>query len=246
MSEEDFLDRWSRRKRAAKREGLPAGTSQPEATGDVGPSDDLADHPGSEQVLAGDQVPVGAKPIAGAESSGGEVDLSSLPPIESITAATDITAFLREGVPLELSRAALRRAWSADPAIRDFVGLAENAWDFNDPNAMPGFGPLDCSDEQLRELVAKVIGDTQRAVADLAGDAAPQDRGSPSPDLEIGPAPELSSSSAPPAVAMQDDGDASDAEPATPDAAAQSAARSEAVAQPARISGRVHGGALPR
>ena len=28
-------------------------------------------------------------------------------------------------------------------------GLAENAWDFNDPNAMPGFGPLDYSAEQI-------------------------------------------------------------------------------------------------
>ena len=29
-----------------------------------------------------------------------------------------------------------------DPAIRDFVGLSENSWDFTDPNAMGGFGPL--------------------------------------------------------------------------------------------------------
>jgi len=35
-----------------------------------------------------------------------------------------------------------RRAWAADPAIRDFKGLAENAWDFTDPTAMPGFGEL--------------------------------------------------------------------------------------------------------
>ena len=60
----------------------------------------------------------------------------------SITAVTDIRAFLAPGVPTELARAALRRAWSADPAIRDFVGLAENAWDFTDPTAMPGFGAL--------------------------------------------------------------------------------------------------------
>ena len=37
----------------------------------------------------------------------------------SITAATDIRAFLAPGVPAELTRAALRRAWTADPAIRD-------------------------------------------------------------------------------------------------------------------------------
>jgi hypothetical protein len=34
------------------------------------------------------------------------------------------------------------RALLADPAVRDFVGLSENAWDFTDPNGVPGFGPL--------------------------------------------------------------------------------------------------------
>ena len=62
-----------------------------------------------------------------------EIDLSKLPPLDSITAATDITEFPAQGHSAELCRAALRRAWAADPAIRDFVGLAENAWDFNDP-----------------------------------------------------------------------------------------------------------------
>ena len=87
-----------------------------------------------------------------------EFDLSSLPSIESITSATDIKAFLRKGIPQELTRAALRRAWSADPTIRDFVGLAENAWDFNDPAAMPGFGPLDCSEGDLAALVNRIVG----------------------------------------------------------------------------------------
>ena len=40
------------------------------------------------------------------------------------------------GVPAELTRAALRRVWAADPTIRDFVGLADYAWDFNAPGAM--------------------------------------------------------------------------------------------------------------
>ena len=67
-----------------------------------------------------------------------EFDIASLPPIESINALTDVTAFLRQGVPAELTRAALRRVWTADPAIRDFVGLAENAWDFTDPDGDAG------------------------------------------------------------------------------------------------------------
>jgi hypothetical protein len=41
----------------------------------------------------------------------------------------------------------------------------ENAWDFNDPNAMPGFGPLDCSEEQLSALIDRIVGSV-RSVAD--------------------------------------------------------------------------------
>jgi Protein of unknown function (DUF3306) len=121
MSDEEFLARWSRRKREAKV---------------------AADAPAPAQTA---ETPNPASPVTAEDPANAEVDLSSLPPIDSITAATDVTAFLRQGIPRDLSRAALRRAWAADPAIRDFVGLAENAWDFNDPHAMPGFGPLDCS-----------------------------------------------------------------------------------------------------
>jgi hypothetical protein len=39
-------------------------------------------------------------------------------------------------VPQDLARAALRRAWTVDPAIRDFVGLFENCWDFNASGAV--------------------------------------------------------------------------------------------------------------
>ena len=63
-------------------------------------------------------------------------------PIDSIVAGSDIRAFLQSGVPAELTKAALRRAWTTDPAIRDFIGIAENQWDFTDPTSIPGFGPL--------------------------------------------------------------------------------------------------------
>jgi len=83
-------------------------------------------------------------------------DLTKLPPIESITAETDIRAFLAPGIPVELSRAALRRAWSADPRIREFVGLSENSWDFNAAGAIPGFGALEMTDE-VRRHVARLL-----------------------------------------------------------------------------------------
>jgi uncharacterized protein DUF3306 len=49
-----------------------------------------------------------------------------LPPISSIRGGSDIRPFLGPGVPAEVSAAALRRAWTTDPAIRDFVGMTED------------------------------------------------------------------------------------------------------------------------
>jgi len=130
MTEDDFLARWSRRKReVAKAEAEPRVEPQP-----------VPKQPSAEAARE-------AEP---------EFDIASLPPIESINALTDVTAFLRQGVPAELTRAALRRVWTADPAIRDFVGLAENAWDFTDPTAMPGFGPLESTDE-VRRMIASIV-----------------------------------------------------------------------------------------
>jgi hypothetical protein len=141
MSEpENFLTRWSQRKlakgeqTAAQRDEQPAQIENKTEAAAPAPQDVAATGPED-------------KPI----------DTTSLPPIESIDASTDVTAFLRPGVPPELSRAALRRAWSADPAIRDFVGLVENGCDFNDPNAMPGFGPIDPA--EVARLAAQMLGE---------------------------------------------------------------------------------------
>jgi hypothetical protein len=84
-------------------------------------------------------------------------DDASLPKLESIGAESDIRAFLEAGVPGDLARAALRRVWSSDPAIRDFIGLSENSGDFNAPGAMGGFGPIDR--EKIGRLLTRVFGD---------------------------------------------------------------------------------------
>jgi len=127
MSEpENFLSRWSRLKRE----------SRVEESGDEKRAVDVPPGP--------------------AMSSPPAFDPASLPPIESIVADSDIRAFLAAGVPAELTRAALRSAWAADPAIRDFIGIAESQWDFNDPAAIPGFGPLGAAD-YARDLVARAL-----------------------------------------------------------------------------------------
>src|SRR5262249_30063428 len=74
----------------------------------------------------------------------------------------------------ELTRAALRRAWTSDPAIKNFVGLVENGWDFNDPSAMAGFGTI--SAEEVARLAGKVIA--------ALPEPAPQPQHQPQPDPE--------------------------------------------------------------
>lgn len=164
--DEEFLARWSRRKHEARR----GGQVEPQAV---------------EPMKAQTGGPAGG-PMA--EPADPDVDLSNLPPIDSIDAATDITAFLGKGVPSELSRAALRRAWTTDPAIRDFVGLAENAWDFNDPNAMSGFGSLDLSQAELSRIVDRILEGLQQVAADPPEThAAAEEAGQQLADREGGP-----------------------------------------------------------
>jgi hypothetical protein len=134
MSEqENFLSRWSRLKRESAMEA------------------------GSEDKPTADAVPGMDMPTAT------PFDAAGLPPIESIVADSDIRPFLADGVPAELTRAALRSAWAADPAIRDFIGIAESQWDFNDPAAMPGFGPLGVA-EYARALESRVLASLNGAV----------------------------------------------------------------------------------
>ena len=137
---EGFISRWSRRKREAVRETESANVPIPsKAKMPAGPDPAAA---------LSREVPAPVEPT---------FDLASLPPIESITAETDIRGFLAPGVPSELTRAALRRTWASDPSIRNFVGLAEYDWDFNVPDAMAGFGPLQDA-EGIGKIAARIFG----------------------------------------------------------------------------------------
>ena len=59
-------------------------------------------------------------PVAAPAEDGGGAGIrsSSLPKLEELTGTTDITAFLKKGVPEHLRNAALRKSWALDPAIR--------------------------------------------------------------------------------------------------------------------------------
>ena len=81
-----------------------------------------------------------------------------LPPIEILTAASDFKPFLQAGVPESLKLAALRRLWSIDPEIRDFVGPARDyGWDWNTPGGVPGSGALP-SAEEIARAVERILG----------------------------------------------------------------------------------------
>ena len=128
---ENIMSRWSRMKQQS------AGRPAPE---------DVSSEAKPIDADAGNLNRAAAAATATDSPASPAFDLASLPPLHSITAGTDIRSFLASNVPLDLTKAALRRAWVTDPAIRDFIGIAENQWDFNDPTAIPGFGPLGATD----------------------------------------------------------------------------------------------------
>lgn len=53
-----------------------------------------------------------------------------LPPIESLTAGSDYSAFMRPDVPEALRQAALRKLWRSDPVYANLDGLLEYGEDY--------------------------------------------------------------------------------------------------------------------
>src|SRR3981189_2676405 len=112
---ENTMSRWSRIKREAAKSVEPDG-SFPE--------------PKSIDAEAGDLNRTAVATPATDSPASPTCDPASLPPLQSITAGTDIRSFLGSNVPLELTKAALRRAWATEPAIRAFIVIQECQWDF--------------------------------------------------------------------------------------------------------------------
>jgi hypothetical protein len=210
---ENFMSRWSRRKRQATDEKAQGGQS---GSADAAKETDQNAGPGPERSKL-------SNPDAA------EFDIASLPPIESIEAGTDISAFMRAGVPSELRHAALRRAWSADASIRDFIGLNENYWsDVTGPRGVAGFGDLDPGVD-VERMVSQLFGESP---AQKAEHEPSNSSGVPTAD----PAPEREAK-----VADPDTTDSNCSE-ANEIAAPQNDAPSDRLAQ---APTRRHGSALP-
>jgi hypothetical protein len=223
---EGFLTRWSRRKRdAGQAERAPSTPAESEPAGEP------------EAAVSDACTGTPAAP---------EFDLSELPPLESITHDSDISAFLKAGVPGELRQAALRKAWSADPAIRDFVGLSENAWDFNAPGGVPGFGTLAPSEAmRMAQQLLRSGGDT----APPAGAAQEPPFTNASSVQQVCSDPEVTESGAPECncEAVREESEETAEKPELRTAITQDALQQEpASREPAVALARPHGRALPQ
>jgi DNA-nicking Smr family endonuclease len=141
--------------------------------------------------------PEAAAPEQAAEQAAEpDFDLSSLPTLEELTETTDITAFLRKGVPEQLRNAALRKSWALDPAIRNYVNPAlDYGYDWNTPGGVPGSGEIGPGVDVAR-MVAQIMGTTE---------SVPDDAAAPNPSASAATpsAQEIAAHPAPPELAVQ-------------------------------------------
>jgi hypothetical protein len=222
-----FLDRWSARKRAAEAEAAAARAAGEPAAG-VGAEPSEAGSVGTEADAESEAVETEGVETEGVEAETAEDDaeaIARLPSIDELTAETDLRPFLRRGVPAALKRAALRKMWTLNPAIRDYVDPARDyAWDWNTPGGVPGTGAL--SLPAAARALAALAG--ERPVRPAPRAEAQRETTAAVPAGELVTAPVVATSEkAPPAERV-----------APLDVAAEAAPEA-----PAR---RRHGGAMPR
>ena len=152
-----FLARWSQRKHEAKQPDQDAPTANSDA-----PSGPVAESNAAQ-----------------------EFDLSSLPKLEDVTATTDITAFLRKGVPDHLRNAALRKSWALDPAIRNYVNPAlDYAYDWNTPGGVPGSSEIGTGMDVAR-LVSQIMGSGASTVEPPVPAVSPENEAASDPKQSL-------------------------------------------------------------
>ena len=162
-----FLARWSQRKQEAKQEPKPVES-------------------------AAESIEPSGSPAPQGEDATPEFDLSTLPNLEELTGSTDISVFLRKGVPEHLRNAALRKSWALDPAIRNYVNPAlEYAYDWNAPGGVPGGGELDAGIDVAR-MVSQIMGDTvsENIKSNVSAGSETEDPSAPSPERELSANPQ--------------------------------------------------------
>ncbi|RJF84425.1 DUF3306 domain-containing protein [Azospirillum cavernae] len=116
MSDEAFLSRWSRLKRASATPPDPAPpTTEPPVAAAAPEGAAFVETDGDAPPPSVDEA---ADPLA------------DLPSVEDLTAESDFTPFLRADVPEDLHRQALRKLWTSDPVYANDDGLKDYADDY--------------------------------------------------------------------------------------------------------------------
>jgi hypothetical protein len=116
-----LLSRWAERKAAARR-----GEAVPEPADEARPD---AEVPPIPQNAHGSGVgPEQARPP---DATAADDDTPALPSIDELNADSDYTVFLKEKVPEQLRRAALRKLWTSDPVLANLDGLNDYDENYN-------------------------------------------------------------------------------------------------------------------
>jgi Protein of unknown function (DUF3306) len=164
-AEGGFLARWTRRKQEAK--AAPAQT--PDA-----PQEAPSATPATPQA-------------AGAEA----MELP-LPSLDDVVAGGDVSVFLQAHVPESLRNAALRKLWTTDPAIRDFIEMADYQWNFNDPDSIPGWSST-LPGVDVQALARRIFGEAEpKAEAEepaIVADAPPVEAAAEGGDIAAAESP---------------------------------------------------------
>ena len=130
---------------------------------------------GSGAALSGDLSSDGK--VQGLPPSGEQAGSTDLPPVDDLGGDSDYTVFMKEGVPGALRLAALRRAWTTDPAIARHRAPADYDWDFD----APGYGRLRPGDVPAK-LAHPLYEQITRAPATSEATAAESEPGSATRD----------------------------------------------------------------
>jgi hypothetical protein len=178
QEDEGFLSRWSRRKAEARQTEVQ----------EPGEHEQVGAHPSSV-------TPEPAEPDA--------IDPRDLPDIDSLTAESDFTVFMKKGVPQELRRQALRKLWRSSPVLANLDGLLEYGEDYT--HIGRGGASVQTAYQVGRGFARKL--------EEIAGDEPAEPAAAATEALEAGPAAACAGAETKAAAATEPEDDRPDAAP---------------------------------
>ena len=199
--DDNFLLRWSRRKRGEEDDPDANRPPRPDAAdGDPAPAPAEPDGPREADIKATAGGDVSSTESEGEANEAVPPELEDVD-IEALDYDSDYTRFMKDGVPEALKRRALRQLWRSDPILANVDGLNDYDGDFTDAALVVdvlktvhkvGRGYLEDDDDDVDDLDlddSEDIGDEGRpdAVADSRGAEEEVAARSEEPDGEADP-----------------------------------------------------------